>query len=126
MRDDSHLTVNMANSGVINITVGDKGVSSTGIQTNNLILNNGLINVVSNGSSGVGIRAIFTLNGGTVVTQGGESALRLGDSITLPDSYTYWTNTIASATGAIKKTYPQDGAFFNSDKYKYIKIEAGT
>jgi len=126
------LTVNMANNGKLNIYAGDKGQSSTGIYVYNLTVNNGLINVVSSGVNGRGIQiriwqpSVFTLNRGTVITQGGEAAFYLGKDtlMNLPETYWYWTNTIPSAKGAIKKTYPQDdGAFVNSDTYKYVKIE---
>ena len=127
----SDFKVDMANSGKLNIYSGDKGQSNTGISAFNLIVNNGLVNVIS-GNRGIRISPLnpsgFTLNGGTVITQGGESAFFLGQNIimNLPASYTYWTNTAATATGAIEKKYPQDGAFVNSETYKYVKIESGT
>jgi hypothetical protein len=117
----------IVDNGTVNATANTTAYRSVGIFAfNDMIINNGIVNAVSlcEGSGSMGVySARLKVNGGTLITQGNVYAFFPHYNLTLPASYTYWTNTIASNPGGTGTTYPSGAAFENNNSYKYVKIE---
>jgi len=102
---------------------------------NELTINGGELNVSASAPSDrldmcMGINASrVVINDGTIAIKS-DGIILSSLSITLPSSYTYWTNTVKIDPGGKGTTYPGGDPFVFDDKllasYRYVKIQTVT